>query len=91
VAGNSFDVVLVMGPLHHLPRADERHQVLAEAARALRPGGLLIAAAIGRFASLFENAGLGTPDAATANRRLPAAARPSSCTAATRRATGIWR
>jgi SAM-dependent methyltransferase len=60
VAGNSFDAVLVMGPLYHLPRADERHQVLAEAARALRPGGLLVAAAIGRFASLFENAGLGT-------------------------------
>lgn len=60
VAGNSFDAVLVMGPLYHLPRADERRQVLAEAVRVLRPGGLLVAAGIGRFASLFENAGLGT-------------------------------
>ena len=69
VADNSFDAVLVMGPLYHLPHARERHLVLAEAVRVLRPGGLLAAAAIGRFASLFENSGLGTlalPRVATA-------------------------
>ena len=56
---DSFDVVLVMGPMYHLPDPADRRQALAEAARVARPGGLLAAAAIGQFASIFENAGLG--------------------------------
>ncbi len=54
-ADASYDVVLVLGPLYHLLDAGDRHQALAEAYRALRPGGLLAAAGINRYASLFEH------------------------------------
>ena len=55
----SFDVVLVMGPMYHLPEAADRALVLAEAARVVRPGGVVAVAGIGRFASLWENACIG--------------------------------
>ncbi|MBS2545316.1 class I SAM-dependent methyltransferase [Catenulispora sp. NL8] len=55
----SFDAVLLMGPLYHLPDPKDRALVLSEAVRVARPGAVVAAAAIGRFASLFENAGLG--------------------------------
>jgi ubiquinone/menaquinone biosynthesis C-methylase UbiE len=48
------DVVLVLGPLYHLVRRDERVAALREARRVLRPGGLLVAAAISRFASSID-------------------------------------
>lgn len=48
------DVVLLMGPLYHLVRKDDRLRALREALRVLRPGGLLIATAISRFAALFD-------------------------------------
>ncbi|GAA3488727.1 class I SAM-dependent methyltransferase [Streptomyces cremeus] len=55
-AGNSsYDVVLLMGPLYHLPAAADRRQALAEAFRAVRPGGLVAAAGINQYASLFEH------------------------------------
>jgi SAM-dependent methyltransferase len=47
----SVDAVLLLGPLYHLDR-EGRAQALAEAHRVLRPGGVLVAAAITRFASL---------------------------------------
>lgn len=50
----SFDAVLLMGPLYHLTERDERLDALREARRVLRPGGRLIAVAISRFASLFD-------------------------------------
>jgi SAM-dependent methyltransferase len=50
----SADAVLLLGPLYHLPAADERAQALAEAHRVLRSGGVLLAAAISRFASTFD-------------------------------------
>lgn len=53
--GESVDVVLLLGPLYHLTERDERVQALQEARRVLRPGGLLYAAAISRFASLFDS------------------------------------
>jgi SAM-dependent methyltransferase len=40
----SFDAMLVMGPLYHLPEYDDRQQVLGEARRVLRPGGRAILA-----------------------------------------------
>jgi SAM-dependent methyltransferase len=57
-ADASYDVVLVLGPLYHLPDPADRWQALAEAHRVVRPGGLVAAAAINRYASLFEHAAL---------------------------------
>ncbi|MGW0879285.1 class I SAM-dependent methyltransferase [Streptomyces sp. NPDC002671] len=54
-ADASFDVVLVLGPLYHLPDRADRNQALAEAYRALKPGGVVAAAGINRYASLFEH------------------------------------
>jgi S-adenosylmethionine-dependent methyltransferase len=48
----SFDVVLLMGPLYHLRQLQERRLALMEAARVLRPGGLVAAAFITRVAPL---------------------------------------
>jgi SAM-dependent methyltransferase len=50
----TFDVVLMFGPLYHLTAPDERVQALAEARRALVPGGLLLSAYISRFASACD-------------------------------------
>lgn len=50
----SVDVVLLMGPLYHLLERDDRLAALAEAARVLRPGGLVFAAAICRHAALLD-------------------------------------
>jgi SAM-dependent methyltransferase len=50
----SADAVLMLGPLYHLTDAADRGRALTEAARALRPGGLLAAAAISRFASTLD-------------------------------------
>jgi SAM-dependent methyltransferase len=50
----SYDAVLVFGPLYHLPQQADRVQALKEAARVVRPGGLVFGAAISRFASLMD-------------------------------------
>lgn len=52
---DSYDVVLLLGPLYHLIDAADRRTALAEARRAVRPGGLVAAAGINRYASLFEH------------------------------------
>ncbi len=44
----SVDAVLLLGPLHHLPSAADRLQVLREARRVVRPGGTVFAAAVSR-------------------------------------------
>lgn len=49
----SFEVVLLLGPLYHLPDRKDRDLVWNEASRVLRPGGIVFGAAISRFASLF--------------------------------------
>lgn len=51
----SVDAVLLMGPLYHLTERGDRLRALGEAWRVLRPGGVLVAAAIGRFASLLAS------------------------------------
>ena len=51
---NSFDGVLVLGPLYHLIERKDRIQALREAVRVVRPAGLVAVAAISRFASLFD-------------------------------------
>ncbi len=50
----STDAVLLLGPLYHLPERGDRIQALAEARRVCRPGGVIIAAAISRFASTLD-------------------------------------
>lgn len=50
----SADAVLLLGPLYHLLEEEERAAALAEARRVLRPGGVLLAAAISRFAPLLD-------------------------------------
>jgi SAM-dependent methyltransferase len=52
--GESADMILMLGPLYHLVEAHDRLSALAEAARVLRPGGLLIAAGISRWASSLD-------------------------------------
>lgn len=49
-----YDAVLLMGPLYHLPSQQERLAALREAVRVARPGGVVAAAAISRFASLHS-------------------------------------
>ena len=49
----SWDAVLLLGPLYHLLEREQRLAALREARRVLRPGGVLAAAAISRFASLL--------------------------------------
>ena len=53
-ADASFDVALLLGPLYHLTAAADRARALSEAYRVLRPGGLLVAVAISRFASTLR-------------------------------------
>ncbi|MFF9037422.1 class I SAM-dependent methyltransferase [Streptomyces sp. NPDC014892] len=50
----AHDVVLYLGPLYHLPELPDRVQALAEARRAVRPGGVVVAATINRFAGLND-------------------------------------
>lgn len=53
-ASESCDVVLMLGPLYHLPDAGDRARALSEAARVVRPGGVVVAATINRFAALHD-------------------------------------
>jgi ubiquinone/menaquinone biosynthesis C-methylase UbiE len=50
----TVDAVLALGPLYHLPDADDRRRALHEAWRVLRPGGILAAVGISRFASTID-------------------------------------
>lgn len=47
------DVILMHGPLYHLSERKDRLNALTEARRVLRPGGLLLAFAITRYAGLI--------------------------------------
>jgi SAM-dependent methyltransferase len=55
----SVDAVLLLGPLYHLTERVDRLLALREAARVVRPGGVVFAAGISRFASLFDGLGRG--------------------------------
>lgn len=50
VADGSIDAVLLLGPLYHLLTDADRQQALVEAHRVLRPGGVLFAAVLTRYA-----------------------------------------
>jgi SAM-dependent methyltransferase len=47
------DVVIMHGPLYHLPDRADRLRAIGEAKRVMRPGGLLLAFAITRYAGLI--------------------------------------
>jgi len=82
-ADESFDAVLLLGPLYHLGEAADRSRAVLEASRVCRPGGIVFAAAISRLAPLLENVRRGRFDEGLANaleetatgRRVPAARR----------------
>lgn len=48
------DAVLMLGPLYHLTTREDRVLALREARRGVRPGGVVAAAAISRFASTYD-------------------------------------
>ena len=50
----TMSLVLLLGPLYHLVNAGDRSTTLQEAARVLRPGGILLAAGISRWASALD-------------------------------------
>jgi S-adenosylmethionine-dependent methyltransferase len=56
-ADGSFDAVLLLGPLYHLLELEQRQRALQEARRVLRPGGVLFAAFINRYAGHIRAAG----------------------------------
>lgn len=58
----SFDAVLLMGPLYHLPDPEDRQVALKEARRVLRPGGTLISEVIPRHAWILSATRLGWLD-----------------------------
>jgi ubiquinone/menaquinone biosynthesis C-methylase UbiE len=71
-ADSSTDAVLLLGPLYHLVEREDRLQALREAKRVLKPGGLLFAAAINRFASTLDglfNEYYGDPELINVNDR----------------------
>jgi proteasome alpha subunit len=61
-AGDSADATLLLGPLYHLVDVEDRLRALREATRVTRPGGLVVAAAISRYAALLELGGSGRLD-----------------------------
>ncbi len=55
-AGDSTqDVVLMLGPLYHLPDPAERARAWSESRRVLRPDGLVFAVSINQFAGLLDS------------------------------------
>ena len=50
----SVDAALLLGPLYHLTERADRVRALAEGRRVLRPDGVLVAAAISRYASTLD-------------------------------------
>ena len=58
----SADAVLLMGPLYHLTERSDRLAAWREARRVLKPGGVVLAAAISRFASTLDGMRTGAFD-----------------------------
>ena len=65
------DAVLLLGPLYHLTERADRVRALAEARRVVRPGGVVVAAAISRFASTVDGLARGRLDEPGVGVHLP--------------------
>lgn len=50
----SIDAVLLLGPLYHLTEKSDRMAALSEAFRTLKPGGVILAAGLSRYASMID-------------------------------------
>jgi len=50
----TFDIILLMGPLYHLPKLNERKKVLNESLKLLKPNGLIFASFITRYAMIRD-------------------------------------
>ena len=55
-AAGSFDAALLLGPLYHLHKLEERQAALQQAYRLLKPGGPVFASLITRFAGFRDAA-----------------------------------
>jgi len=53
-ADEEFDLALVMGPLYHMQKAEDRLQALSEARRVLKTGGTVICESISRYVNIIE-------------------------------------
>jgi SAM-dependent methyltransferase len=53
-ADDSWDAVLLLGPMYHLIERADRIQALEQARRVCRPGGVVLAAGISRYASSLD-------------------------------------
>jgi ubiquinone/menaquinone biosynthesis C-methylase UbiE len=51
---NSFDLVLLMGPLYHLVDRIDRIKAICEAYRVLKPNGIIVCEVISRYASMVD-------------------------------------
>lgn len=50
----AYDAALLFGPLYHLIDEEDRHEAISQALAKLKPGGLLFAAFINRYAFLID-------------------------------------
>jgi SAM-dependent methyltransferase len=50
----SYDAVLLLGPLYHLTERADRVRAFSEAVRVARPGSVIVAVGLSRFASLMD-------------------------------------
>ena len=51
---DSFDIVLLMGPLYHLQNKEDRIKCIQEAYRILKPNGVVLCEVISRYASMMD-------------------------------------
>ncbi len=70
LAPAAYEAVIMLGPLYHLLNHDQRIQAIDEALRVLKPGGVLAAAFITRFAP-FRYLANGDPAWLVANPAYP--------------------